>query len=208
MAGPSNEQMLKTMQGLPLSELICDPLVSAAKSQRKLAEVTLDFVSSIGFETDPKTKKVKTRTVDVETEVPIKGQTGFAKRTIKMPLLTMVKTPNLAIDDVKIHFDMEIKSHTEDKTGSEPQDHSESETHAEGTVSGHFWGVGFSATAGHSSGSSHTGTVTSSQTRETDFSARYSVDVSAKALPAEEGLARFTQMLATSMEPIDTQATA
>ena len=208
MAEPSNKQLLSTMQGLPLSELIGDPLVSAAKAQKKLCDVTLSFLDEVAFTKDEKTGKVSTRCIEVETEVPIKGQTGFAKRTIKMPLITMVKTPNLAVDDIKVHFDMEIKSHTENTTGSETVDKSESESHASATVSGSFWGIGLSATAGGSKGSSHTGTVTSKQTRETDFSARYSVDVSAKSLPAEEGLARFTQMLATSMEPIDTQATA
>ena len=68
------------------------------------------------------------------------------------------------------------------------------------------WGVGVTACGSHSS--SHTGTVTShsENTRSTDFSARYSIDVEATQNPPAEGLARFTQMLASTLEPVDTQA--
>ena len=47
MAGADDAQ-LKDFQGLPISELIVDPLVSASAGQKKLAGVTLEFVSSIG----------------------------------------------------------------------------------------------------------------------------------------------------------------
>tara|TARA_R110002020_G_scaffold407069_1_gene617164 strand:+ start:229 stop:852 length:624 start_codon:yes stop_codon:yes gene_type:complete len=206
MAGADDAQ-LKDFQGLPISELIVDPLVSASAGQKKLAGVTLDFVSSIGFEPDPDDpKKTRTRTIDVEVERLIKGRTTPQKQMVKMPLLSMVTIPNLSISDVKIHFDMEVKSHSENKDShdNKQEDHSETEGHAE--VSGHFWGIG--VTAGGSHSSSHTGTVTShsENTRSTDFSARYSIDVEAKQNPPAEGLARFTQMLASTLEPVDTQA--
>ena len=208
MAGADDAQ-LKDFQGLPIAELIVDPLVSAAKGQKKLAGVTLDFVSSIGFEPDPKDPKVtRTRTVDVEVERLIKGQTKPLKQMVKMPLLTMVTIPNLSISDVKVHFDMEVKSHSQNTEShdNKQEDHSESEVHA--SVSGHFWGVGFEAGGSHSN--SHTGTVTShsENIRSSDFSARYSIDVEAKQNPPAEGLAKFPQMLASTMEPVDTQATS
>jgi hypothetical protein len=82
MAGVDDAQ-LKDFQGLPIAELIVDPLVSAAKGQKKLAGVTLDFVSQIGFEPDPDDpKKTRTRTVDVEVERLIKGQTKPLKQMV------------------------------------------------------------------------------------------------------------------------------
>ena len=36
--------------GLPIESLILDPLLSAAKGQAALAQVTLDFVDSLAFE--------------------------------------------------------------------------------------------------------------------------------------------------------------
>ena len=206
MAGTDDAQ-LQDFQGLPISELIVDPLVSAAKGQKKLAGVTLDFVSSIGFEPDPDDpKKTRTRTVDVEVERLIKGQKTPLKQMVKMPLLSMVTIPNLSISDVKIHFDMEVKSHSQNTEShdNKQEDHSESEAHA--SVSGHFWGVGFEAGGKHSN--SHTGTVTShsENIRSSDFSARYSIDVEATQNAPAEGLAKFTQMLASTMEPVDTEA--
>ena len=64
--------------------------------------------------------------------------------------------------------------------------------------------------AGGSHSNSHTGTVTShsENIRSTDFSARYSIDVECTQNSPAEGLARFTQMLASTMEPVDTQATS
>ena len=36
--------------GLPIESLILDPLLSAAKGQAALAQVTLDFVEALAFE--------------------------------------------------------------------------------------------------------------------------------------------------------------
>ena len=203
----ADDKQLKDFQGLPISELIVDPLVSAAKGQKKLAGVTLDFVSQIGFEPDPDDpKKTRTKTVDVEVERLVKGKTTPLKQMVKMPLLTMVTIPNLSISDVKVHFDMEVKSHSQNTETHDDKEENQSGSEGHASVSGHFWGIGFQAGGSHHN--SHTGTVTthSENTRSTDFSARYSIDVEATQNPPAEGLARFTQMLASTLEPVDTQA--
>lgn len=203
----ADDKQLKDFQGLPISELIVDPLVSAAKGQKKLAGVTLDFVSQIGFEPDPDDpKKTRTKTVDVEVERLVKGKTTPLKQMVKMPLLTMVTIPNLSISDVKVHFDMEVKSHSQNTETHDDKEENQSGSEVHASVSGHFWGIGFQAGGSHHN--SHTGTVTthSENTRSTDFSARYSIDVEATQNPPAEGLARFTQMLASTLEPVDTQA--
>ena len=203
----ADDKQLKDFQGLPISELIVDPLVSAAKGQKKLAGVTLDFVSQIGFEPDPDDpKKTRTKTVDVEVERLVKGKTTPLKQMVKMPLLTMVTIPNLSISDGKVHFDMEVKSHSQNTETHDDKEENQSGSEVHASVSGHFWGIGFQAGGSHHN--SHTGTVTthSENTRSTDFSARYSIDVEATQNPPAEGLARFTQMLASTLEPVDTQA--
>ena len=203
----ADDKQLKDFQGLPISELIVDPLVSAAKGQKKLAGVTLDFVSQIGFEPDPDDpKKTRTKTVDVEVERLVKGKTTPLKQMVKMPLLTMVTLPNLSISDVKVHFDMEVKSHSQNTETHDDKEENQSGSEVHASVSGHFWGIGFQAGGSHHN--SHTGTVTthSENTRSTDFSARYSIDVEATQNPPAEGLARFTQMLASTLEQVDTQA--
>ena len=104
MAGEDDKQ-LKDFQGLPIASLIGDPLIQSARSQAKLAGVTLDFCNQFGFMPDPDDpKKTITKTVDVEVEQLVKGQLKPIKRTVKMPLLSMVTIPNLSIDDVKVHY--------------------------------------------------------------------------------------------------------
>jgi hypothetical protein len=101
---------------------------------------------------------------------------------------------------------MEVKSHTEKHSESGDKQVDETTSTVSGGASGSFWGVSFHADASH--GHTHTGTVTSksSNTRTTDFSAKYDIKVSAQQNPPAEGMSRFTQMLASAMEPVDTQA--
>ena len=205
MAGADDAQ-LKDFQGLPIQSLIVDPLVASAKGQRDLAMVTLDFINEFGFEEDKDTKQLKARTVDVEIERLIEGKSAPLKQTLKMPLISMVTIPNLSIQDVEIDFTMEVKSHTE-KTSSTGDTQVDGTTNkASGGASASFWGVSVHAEASHEH--THTGTVTSksSNTRTTDFSAKYDIKVSANQNQPAEGMSRFTQMLASAMEPVDTQA--
>ena len=205
MAGADDAQP-KDFQGLPIQALIVDPLVASAKGQRDLAMVTLDFINEFGFEEDKDTKQLKARTVDVEIERLIEGKAKPLIQTLKMPLIAMVTIPNLSIQDVEIDFTMEVKSHTEKHSESGDKQVDETTSTVSAGASGSFWGVSFHADASH--GHTHTGTVTSksSNTRTTDFSAKYDIKVSAQQNPPAEGMSRFTQMLASAMEPVDTQA--
>tara|TARA_R110002020_G_scaffold180456_7_gene374875 strand:- start:7110 stop:7730 length:621 start_codon:yes stop_codon:yes gene_type:complete len=202
----SDDAQLKDFQGLPIRSLIIDPLVASAKGQRDLAMVTLDFINEFGFEEDKDTKQLKARTVDVEIERLIEGKSAPLKQTLKMPLISMVTIPNLSIQDVEIDFTMEVKSHTEKHSESGDKQVDGTDNKASGGGSASFWGV--SVHAGFSHEHTHTGTVTSksSQTRTTDFSAKYDIKVQAQQNPPAEGMSRFTQMLASAMEPVNTQA--
>jgi hypothetical protein len=72
---------------------------------------------------------------------------------------------------------MEVKSSTSqvDENGNSQTDTTDTEAH--GDASGSFWGV--SASAGFKHEKSHTGVVTSksTNTRTTDFSAKYDISV-------------------------------
>jgi hypothetical protein len=168
--------------------------------------VTLDFVNEFGFEEDPKTKQLKARTVDVEIERLIEGKSTPLKQTLKMPLISMVTIPNLSIQDVEIDFTMEVKSHTSNTSSTGNTQVDGTTNKASGGASASFWGVSVHAEASHEH--THTGTVTSKSenTRTTDFSAKYDISVKAQQNPPAEGMSRFTQMLASAMEPVDTQA--
>tara|TARA_R100000900_G_scaffold50100_2_gene40189 strand:+ start:6216 stop:6809 length:594 start_codon:yes stop_codon:yes gene_type:complete len=193
MAETTDQKQLANFKGLPLKDLILDPLVACAQGQKQLSAATMEWCEEFAWET--KDGKSVARTIDVEIERLMDGTSGqTAKQLVKMPIISMVTIPNLSIQDTEIKFTMEVKNHTEntEKTGSETTNT------AGGSISG-----GFLTRA--SCNFSHTGKVTSSSenTRSTDFSAKYDLSVSAKQNPPAEGMAKFTQMMASSMEPVD-----
>ena len=57
-------------KGLPIGELIANPLISAAQAQGKLAGVTEQFIEEVGLE-ETEDKKLKPRTVEFAYDVPI-----------------------------------------------------------------------------------------------------------------------------------------
>ena len=55
--------------GLPIETLILDPLLSAAKGQAALAQVTLDFVDALAFEeSDGKDNSSKAKLLDIDLD--------------------------------------------------------------------------------------------------------------------------------------------
>ena len=108
---------------------------------------------------------------------------------LDVPLLAIVKVPALGIDTVDITFDMEVKnsertSETEDKKGSFSADASVGwgpfslKVHVEGSVATH-----------------------QENTRQTDQSAKYHVQVRATDKGMPEGLARVLDMMNTAIAP-------
>ena len=197
----------KAFVGLPIQDLIVAPIIGAAKGQRQLAQVTLDFVEELAFKPskggDDDSRDANIINVNLQrlTNSATTGAVQKVDQQIQMPVLPLVTIPNFAMDTMQIHFDMEVGQHTSATSSAD----SSTTTDKGGKVSGGWSGFG-----AHVSASAHynvTGTVSSHKdnTRSTDFSAKYSVDASAKQLPPAEGMARFTQILASVIEPINTK---
>ena len=113
-------------KGLPIGELIANPLIAAAQAQGKLAGITKDFIEEVGLqntESDPdKDPVLKARTVDfaydaIVEEKQTNGETvtKVEPRKMQVPLLSIVNTPNLSVKNVKIDFDMKVQSSSEHK---------------------------------------------------------------------------------------------
>jgi hypothetical protein len=121
------------------------------------------------------------------------GENGESQgtETVKMnvPLLSIVKIPTLAIDEMDITFDMEVKS----SDSYEKEDDKNGTLDAEAKI-----GIGpFSAKV------SIKGSISCHEknTRSTDNSAKYHVNVHAKDFGTPEGLARMLDILATASTP-------
>ena len=133
--------------GLPIESLILDPLLSAAKGQAALAQVTLDFVDSLAFEeSDGKSNSRKAKLLDIDLDrlanKPDGTMTNLSQK-VQMPLLPLVTIPNFTLDTMEIDFMMEVKTSesTTTKDSSESTKESELGVKAEASVSFGFWGV-------------------------------------------------------------------
>jgi hypothetical protein len=195
--------MASQFKGLPMGDLIGGPLTAACDAQVRLANATADFIKYIGFlpptANDPNGVGA-TRTAHFAFKRPVADPNDASKMieedvAMDVPLLAIVKVPSLSITKVDITFDMEVKSSFASKESTD----SKASFSADMKVG---WGP-FSAKV-HMEGSvaSH-----KENTRTSDNSAKYHVQVLAEDSGMPEGLARVLDILQTSIAPKVTGAT-
>tara|TARA_R100000152_G_C6780273_1_gene212832 strand:- start:1448 stop:2086 length:639 start_codon:yes stop_codon:yes gene_type:complete len=200
---------VKAFVGLPIEELICNPIIGAAKGQRALAQETLSFVEDLAFTgKDNKDGSKNANIIDVSldrlTNSSTTGEVAHVNQKIQMPVISLVNIPNFAMDTMEIDFTMEVKQSSANTSTSSKSKTTDSGAEVKASAS---WGWGSASVKAHHNVS---GTVSSSKenTRTSDFSAKYNVSATAKQLPPAEGMARFTQILSSVIEPIDTSSAA
>ncbi len=181
---------------LPMSSLIGGPLQAAATAQGTLANITSDFITKVGLEKDG--DSLKARTVAFNYQKPVKNTTTdkdgnttdtWSKQdmSLDVPLLSIVKAPNLQVKDVEINFNMEVKSSAA----------SSNETDSKASVDASWSGWGAKV--------SFHGSVSNKNTsqRSSDTSAKYEVKVSATDDGAPEGLMKVLDILGEAIQPAD-----
>jgi len=193
--------------GLPIEALILDPLLAAAKGQAALAQTTLDFVDSLAFEEATEGESARqAKIVNVNLDRLANSPDGSLKhisQRVQMPLLPLVTIPNFSLDTMEIDFMMEVKTSETDTTSESSERTNEASAGMEASAKA---GFGFwSAEAKVTASTKTSGTVSSSKDtqRSSDQSAKYHINVKAKQNEPAEGMAKFTQILATLIEPID-----
>lgn len=189
--------MASQFKGLPMGDLIGGPLTAACDAQVRLANATADFIKYVGFEPPAAGSKDavgKTRLANFSFKRPVADPNDLTKTIeeqvdLSVPLLAIVKIPSLSITRVDITFDMEVKSSFSAKESEDK----EAKFSADMKVG---WGC-FSASV-HLEGSvaSH-----KENTRTSDNSAKYHVQVLAEDSGMPEGLARVLDILQTSIQP-------
>lgn len=169
--------------GLQMDQLIGAPLRAAADASTLLANSTADFINRVGFDGQGKVRTVafayQKRSVNED------GTSNLDEMKVDVPMLAIVPIPNLQVDEVNILFDMEVKQ-------SERQ---ESSMDMGATISGTV-NLGIVKVSVTGSVSAH-----QSNTRSSDNSAKYHVDVRATNHGMPEGLARVLDMMAANVAP-------
>lgn len=169
--------------GLQMDQLIGGPLRAAADANAHLANSTADFINNIGFDNKGNVRNVmfgyQKRTANED------GTSNLDELKVAVPILAIVPIPNLQVDEVNILFDMEVKQSEREESSRDMS--------ASLDASVRIWPVKVNVTG---SVSSH-----QSNTRSSDNSAKYHVDVRATNHGIPEGLARVLDMMAANVAP-------
>jgi len=194
-------------KGLPMGDLIGGPLLAACDAQVKLANASAEFIKVVGFTPPDKDGNSDVRNVKFVFDRPVpqpqgtdpqdKAPANLTERVeLDVPLLAIINVPALAINSVDVIFDMEVKN---SETTKESLD-AAAKMSADASVG---WGP-FSLKV-HMEGSvaSH-----KENTRQTDQSAKYHVEVHARDNGMPEGLARVMDILQSSVAPRSISAPA
>lgn len=169
--------------GLPMDQLIGVPLTAAADASLRLANSTADFINRVGFDS-----KGNVRNVTFKYEKRSMNEDGTSnldEMKVDIPMLAIVPIPNLQVDEVNILFDMEVKQ----------SEKSESSLDVGATLNAT---ANFDIVKVSVSGSV---SVHQANTRSSDNSAKYHVDVRATNHGTPEGLARVLDMMAANVAP-------
>lgn len=178
------------MKGIPMEDLIGAPLAASCVAQYNLAQNMIGFIHEIGFNNDKSTK-----TLQFNLERPFDNGSGHPQTesvSVQAPLLGLVPLPALLIETVNVDFSMEVNQSTK----STETNNKSIETTA--SYSGLFWR------------GSVTGKISSSRenTRSTDNSAKYHVNVVARQQPHTEGMNKLMDILASATSPIKSGASS
>ena len=169
--------------GLQMDKLIGAPLSAAADASTLLANSTADFINRVGFDAEGKVRiaafMFQKRSVNED------GTSNLDEMKVDVPMLAIVPIPNLQIDEVNVLFDMEVKQSEKQETSMD--------LGASITGTANFGFIKVSVTG---SISAH-----SANTRSSDNSAKYHVDVRATNHGTPEGLARVLDMMAANISP-------
>ncbi|WP_294239587.1 DUF2589 domain-containing protein [Pseudobutyrivibrio sp.] len=166
-----------------MDQLIGSPLSAAADASIRLANSTADFINKVGFDADGNVRNVAFRYEKRSTNDD--GTSNLDEMKVDVPMLAIVPIPNLQVDEVNILFDMEVKQ----------SERSETAVDVGATITGTAR-LGIISVSVSGSVSAH-----QANTRSSDNSAKYHVDVRATNHGTPEGLARVLDMMAANVAP-------
>ncbi len=216
-SGPALESMAQQFTGLPMGDLIGAPLMAAAKANNQMAVTQIKFMLDTCFNVkstgtgDDKKDNYEPIMINMKMTRSAISQSGQDANgttpdptitpvpiTINLPLLTILPLNALAVDDVKITFEMEVKS-SYSQTQSQEQ---KSSVEAKGSFSAKYDIGIFSAEVSGSVASSSSSSNSNKETYDKSNSATYNVSVHAGQLPLPEGVGVIIKAYTNNIQPI------
>ncbi|MDW6001863.1 DUF2589 domain-containing protein [Vibrio mangrovi] len=219
-SGPGLVSMAQQFSGLPMGDLIGGPLMAAAEANNKMAMTQVKFMLDTCFSKQPvqggsnsdssQSSEYQPVMVDLKLKRPVitttKGQnegastvsTDTAESSISIPLLTLLPLNALAVDDVSIEFNMEVKSSFSNEQSQQEKENMSAQGSFEAKI-----GYGpFSASVSGSVAKSSEKSSSNTEKYEKSNKATYDVKVHAGQLPLPEGVGVIIQAYTDNIAPI------
>jgi len=203
--------MGQQFSGLPMGALIGGPLKSAAEANQQMAMTQLAFMMNTCFtqnSQDPNNKSkydpvmitmTLTRSVVQPSADGKKPPTVTPESTIfELPILTIIPLNALAVDDVKIHFEMEVKSSFAQHNSTSTSSNSEEKGGFSGGGNIGPFHVEVHGSVSHSSSSESKSDSTHKQSNK----AKYEVTVHAAQIPLPQGVNTIIEAYSKAVSPI------
>ena len=214
---PASSQILSMGQqfsGLPMGALIGGPLQSAAQANQQMAMTQLEFLMTTCFKpTGGEQSSYDPIMIEMTLErgvisPPDPSGTGDDKTTapsistvttsFKLPLLTIIPLNSLAVDDVKVDFEMEVKSSFAQNNSSKESSQSVEKGGFSGGGSIGPFHVEVHGSVSHSSSSQ---SASDTHYRQSN-SAKYDVSVHAGQLPLPQGVKTIIDAYSKNVSPV------
>lgn len=200
--------MAQAFSGLPMDALIGGPLNAATRANAAMAITQTKFMLDTCFNNSttagspPQKNYVPIMIKMSLTRGLISGGSPPTVQpvttTFDLPLLTIVPLNSLAVDNVSIDFEMEVKSSFSDEKSQTAQTSIAAKTSFEAKVG---WGP-FSATVKGSASYDHKDSQTHNTHYQKSNSAKYTVNVHAGQLPLPKGVNVIIEAFAQAIQPI------
>lgn len=198
--------MAKQFSGLPMKELIGAPLVAAAQANNMMAVTQTKFLLETCFSLKKQGEKeiYKPIMINMTLTRPVINADGSAAEPIEtdfnLPLLTIIPLNSLAVDEVSVMFEMEVKSSfstnkSTDSAKNNKDDHSISRKIGDSNVSTELTGVVAASEKSNDSSSF-----------KKSNSAKYEITAHAGQIPLPIGVLTIIETFSKSITPIHLKA--
>ena len=201
--------MAQQFSGLPIKSLISAPLLAGAEANSKMAITQTQFLLSTCFNVTGAAGAEEYKPIMINMKltrsvIKADGTAGTDVETrFDLPLMTIMPLNSLAVDDVTVKFEMEVKS----SFSNDQETSTESESAAEGKFSAKVGYGCFSAEVSGSVSSSSKSASSEKSHYEKSNSAKYEINAHAGQLPLPEGVTTIIQAFSQCIAPIQLKAT-
>ena len=210
MAGQNNKlvSMAKQFSGLPMKELIGAPLVAAAQANNMMALTQTKFMLETCFAltTIGEREIYKPIMINMTLTRPVINADGSAGEPIEsdfnLPLLTIIPLNSLAVNEVKVNFEMEVKSSYSNENSAD----SSEENTDKNSISRKVNNDNISAELNGVVAVTDKSSTNDSSSSKKSNSAKYEINAYAGQIPLPVGVTTIIETFSQSIVPIQLKA--